>query len=108
YWEQAWAGIRPEQQPKVVTETKRVQRLYRISTSPETLAALLRLPHGSAYAVARIPKKSFIASHAAELGGADTAGLIHDRAVAESTTRLELAAQMSQLLNEPLPRAMGG
>jgi len=108
HWEQAFTGIRAEQQPQVVAEAKRVQRLYRISTRPETLAALLRLPAGSAYAVACMPRSSFVAAHGAELGGDDEAGLIHDRAVAESTTRLELARQMSQLLNEPLPRAMGG
>jgi hypothetical protein len=106
--EKVYEGIAEENRPKVLEGVKRVQRLYRISTRPETLAALLEMPHGSAYEIARFSKKNFVDQYMDRLGGGEEAALIHDRAVAESSTRLALAIQMYQHVTDAVPAFIGG
>ncbi|MGH6636409.1 MAG: hypothetical protein ACRED0_09860 [Gammaproteobacteria bacterium] len=69
-------GIPIEERAQVVTHVKRTQRLYALSTSAETLSALLGTGLESAYAIANVPHAAFVNGYQDQLGGPQVASMI--------------------------------
>lgn len=61
-------------------ELKRLQRVYQVSPDPEVMPRLLERGLDSAYAIAGVPRKSFLKSFANLFGGTEMARAIFDRA----------------------------
>ena len=64
----------------VITQVKRLQRVYQLTPDDTSLAVLLSHNLDSAFAVTRYDAAGFARAFAAKLGGADTAAAIHARA----------------------------
>ncbi len=75
----------------LTNELMKMQRVFQVSTTPEAMAGLMKQNLNSAYTIANIPEKSFIKTHAAELGGEAAAFAIHQRA-SHVAARAEMAA----------------
>ena len=101
-------GIAAADQPAVVAQVKRTQRLFQVSTNAETLAALMGTGLDSAHAIAQIPAKSFLARFAAALGGSDQAAALYQRAVAITTRSLHTFVVLKDALNGIQPRSITG
>lgn len=70
----------PGQGAALGRELKRLQRVYQVSPDPEAMPLLLERGLDSAYAIAGIPRKSFLKSFANQAGGTEMARAIFDRA----------------------------
>src|SRR5205814_9545248 len=77
---QAFTGISDADKPQVVQQVKRLQRIFQLSTNPNTASALLSAGLDSAHGIANMPRNSFLAQHAVALGSADEAAAIYERA----------------------------
>ena len=64
----------------VVTEIKRLQRVYQLTPDDTSLAVLLRHNLDSAFAITRYDRAGFVRAFGDKLGGADTAATVHARA----------------------------
>ncbi len=104
----AFKGIAEADRPKVIAQVKRTQRLFHVSTSAETLTALMGTGLDSAYAIARVPRKSFLARHAAALGGEEQAVELHQRAAAITTRSLHIYTLLNDALSGAQPRSVTG
>ncbi len=103
----AFSGIAEEDQQKVVEDTKRLQRLFQLSTNADTLTALLNRGMNSAQDIANIPRKAFLAMHAVALGGELQAGMIYDRAQYLNARNLHFYTSINEALNGVSPAAIG-
>ena len=65
---------------QVKNELKKIQRVFQVSPTPETMTVLLQNNLHSAYAIANIPEKSFLRTYGDALGGEDIAFAVHQRA----------------------------
>lgn len=74
-----FAEVGDEVRGQALAELKRVQRLYRISTSPQAMNWLLASQQQTAFAITRYSRQEFIAA-AAPAVDAEEAALMHDRA----------------------------
>jgi hypothetical protein len=63
-----------------VAQIKRLQRVYRITPSDQAMAGLLKHGFDSAYRIARLDRDSFIRDVSGDVGGADQATLVYDKA----------------------------
>jgi hypothetical protein len=61
-------------------ELMKIQRVFQVSTSPKAMSPLLESGLHSAYTIANIPRKSFLRTYGASLGGEQEAFAIHQRA----------------------------
>lgn len=79
-------GVAPSERPAVVGQVKRIQRLFRVTTGPKTLEAILDAGFTSAASIARLPRQVFLDTLDSGLSEPEKL-LIHDRAlnVAEAT-----------------------
>ena len=64
----------------VITQLKRLQRVYQLTPDDTSMAVLLRHNLDSAFAITRYDSAGFARVFGGELGGADTATAIHARA----------------------------
>ena len=104
--DQAFAGIDAGTRGAVVSQVQRLQRAFLVSTSADTMTALLAAGLDSAHAVASIPRASFLARYAGSLGGADAASAVYDRAVAIEHRTLHVYATVNDALTGANPAAL--
>ncbi len=77
--------------PAVRDELLSLQRIYQVSPTPRAMTALRANGLTSAYSIANIPRKSFMNTYAAAVGGEQEAFVIHERA-SHIAARAERAA----------------
>lgn len=73
-------SIPEENQQAVINQLKKLQRLSSVSFKAEAIPVLLEKELDSAYKINEIPLERFVARFADELGGEDTARIIHRNA----------------------------
>ena len=103
----AFTGIAAAQQPAVTDQVKRLQRALQISVSADTMAVLLDLGLDAAHLVADIPRQTFLDSFGAQLGGADTAAAVYDRAQYVNSRSLLVLAHLNDAVNGAATTATG-
>lgn len=82
----------PADKERTLAEAQRIQRLFRISTSGDNLAGLIRSDQGSAFTVTTaFSSAGFVRTFEATLGGAEQAELTYQRASAVSAANVMLA-----------------
>jgi len=65
---------------QVLQQVRLIQRVYQISPTPKAMNVLLAKGYGSAYQIASMPQNTFINTTAVDLGGADVALSVYNRA----------------------------
>ncbi len=73
------------------SELMKIQRVFQVSATPETMTVLMDKNLHSAYTIANIPRKSFIKKYGKDLGGDGIAFAIHQRA-SHISAKAEMAA----------------
>jgi hypothetical protein len=91
-------GIADGDKTKVVDQAKRLQRVFQVSTSPETMTALLGTGLDSAYAIANIPRAAFVERYKTKLGSEQEALNVYRRAQHVYATNLHVLTQAHQAL----------
>lgn len=94
-------GVQPVQQyikannldiaEQTVSQVKRLQRLYQITTDDQAMTGLMARGIDAAYHVARYDKALFVKHFAQDLGGADSAAQTHDKSVQVHNAVLNIA-----------------
>jgi peptidoglycan hydrolase-like protein with peptidoglycan-binding domain len=84
-----------------LAQVKRLQRAYQLTPDDTSLAVLLNHNLDSAYAITRYDPEGFVRTFSAQLGGEDTANLIHARARQIFVSVLSLAAEYLKLRVTP-------
>ena len=87
----------------VLTEIKKLQRVYQITSSDEAMRVLLRNNLDSAYAVVRYDEQNFVNRFKGDLGGKAQARLIYHKAQQVHNTVLNLAASYFHEKSLPFP-----
>jgi hypothetical protein len=103
----AFNGITDGDKPTVVQDVKRLQRLFQLSTSPDTLSGLVSAGLDSAHAIANVPRKSFLAMHSQALGGSQQAGQVYDRAQFINARNMHLRTTIYEAMHGVQTRAFG-
>lgn len=83
-----------------------LQRLFSISPTADALSALVTSGYQSAFQVAGIARQAFIDMHANDLGGADIALAVHERASFQSLRMQKIAMVTSELINGVSPKIL--
>jgi hypothetical protein len=78
--EQYLAENKLQEAAETVQQVKRLQRVYQITESDQAMAGLMKRGLDSAYHVLRYEKDTFVKSFAQDVGSADQAGHIFERA----------------------------
>jgi peptidoglycan hydrolase-like protein with peptidoglycan-binding domain len=99
-------GIPDTERASVVTELKRQQRVFRLSTSLETMTTLLGSGFNSAHAIADMPRATFMEQMKDHLGGEQQAQMVYQKAQQIDTTNLLLYTQIREAYFGPTPRVM--
>jgi peptidoglycan hydrolase-like protein with peptidoglycan-binding domain len=102
------AGISAEQQPAVIAQVKRAQRLFKLSTEPETFKGLWSSSYHSARDIANVPCDMFVAENLGMLGNKSQLLMIHNRAVSISTAILHTYILLNDTLNGVQPASVSG
>jgi Putative peptidoglycan binding domain/Salmonella virulence plasmid 28.1kDa A protein len=100
-------GEDKEKQEKVTEQVKRAQRLFQVSTSPETFQELMKTKLSSAHDIAQMSLSAFHGEVSHNPIGAEEAELIHRRAVAASAASLNLALRVYQSATDVYPAVTG-
>jgi hypothetical protein len=100
-------GIEEIDRLQVAHYVKWTQRLFQVSTSPETMTALLSTNFDSAHAIAQIPRSSFLAMHTQTFGGEQQAAMVYERAVAGNARALHVYTQLYQSAFDVQPAVIG-
>jgi hypothetical protein len=87
-------GVSEPERRKTIEDIKRTQRVFRVSTDPTSVGALLTAGFDSAHSISRLPKKAFIAKFGTKLGGPEAAALLHDQATSVAAVSAALAAHI--------------
>jgi peptidoglycan hydrolase-like protein with peptidoglycan-binding domain len=92
----------------VVTQIKRLQRVYQVTPDDHSLNVLLRHDLDSAFAITRYDGAGFTRAFADKLGGADKAAAVHTRAKQIFGTVLSIVtayanARIAPVLGGPIP-----
>jgi hypothetical protein len=95
------------QQKKLTEQVKRAQRLFQISTSPETFQELMKTPLSSALDIAQMSLTAFHGEVSHNPVGPEEAELIHRRALTASAVSLNLALQAYQSATGVYPAVTG-
>ena len=103
----AFTGIAAAQQAAVTDQVKRLQRAFQISVSADTMACCLTWGLDAAHLVADIPRQTFLDSFGAQLGGADTAAAVYDRAQYVNSRSLLVLAHLNDAVNGAATTATG-
>jgi|GEM_PF-1012524 len=101
-----FGDIASEEKQKITAQVKRTQRLFHVSTSPETFQVLMESNLNSANDLAQMPFRAL----QEELGdkiNAPELELIHQRAMAASATSLHLALMAYQSATGAHPMVVG-
>ncbi len=85
-----------------------VERLYQLSPSNQAMAALSQLGLHSGMRIASFPRSAFVEKFGAELGGADEAARVHQKATAIHTTALNVATMYLAARANPNVYALTG
>jgi peptidoglycan hydrolase-like protein with peptidoglycan-binding domain len=101
------ADVTEEARSAVVSALKRTQRLFRVSTSPESLDWLIRNDYHSAFQIAEVPRQTFIREATGTLGESQ-ASLLHSRARGVGDATLMSYVQMHDALYGIYPAAVLG
>jgi hypothetical protein len=75
----------------VVSQVKRLQRVYQITPSDQALTGLMKRGVDAAYHVVRYQRDAFVQSFAGDVGGADHAALTYDKSVQIHNAVLNIA-----------------
>jgi hypothetical protein len=97
-----------DQAERVTSDLMKLQRVYQVSTRPESMAALLRNDLHSAYSIANVPRKSFMKTYSSELGGEWEAYAVHQRASHVAAKTELAAAHLYEYTNGNLPASIMG
>jgi peptidoglycan hydrolase-like protein with peptidoglycan-binding domain len=100
-------GIADGDRLAVTNYIKRTQRLFQVSTSSETMTALLGTGFDSAHSIAQIPRTNFLAMHSETLGSEQEAARVYERATAANARALHVYAQLYQSAFDVQPAAVG-
>ena len=93
---------------EVRAELMKIQRVYQVSTSPDAMRVLIENNLHSAYAIANIPRKSFVKTYGIALGGEAIAFAVHGRASHISSRAEMVAMHIMEYSHGAKPRcAMG-
>ena len=103
----ALKGIAEDDQADVVTQVKRVQRLYRLSDSPEQMTILLGTRFDSARAIATTPRATFVQQMKDQLGGESAANQVYRKAQSVQALVLHIATTLYQEAYGVRPRVLG-
>jgi peptidoglycan hydrolase-like protein with peptidoglycan-binding domain len=103
--EELLVDVSEEARPAVVSALKRTQRLFRVSTSPDSLDWLLRNDYHSAFQIAEVPRQTFIREATVALGESQ-ARMLHSRARAVGDATLMSYVQMNDALFGIYPAAL--
>ena len=95
----ALQGIPPSDQPAVLDQIKRVQRVFRVSPKHEDARVLLAEGLDSSYAISSVPRNTFLNRFQDRLGGTDEALKIHTQAQQATAKSTALSAQIRLSLN---------
>lgn len=101
-----FAGLDGVDKGAVTEQVKRVQRLFHVSTSPETLQILLEHGLNSANDIAQRSQRSLIEDLGDKISMPELA-LIHQRAHATSAVSLQLALHVYQAAHDVSPAVVG-
>ncbi|MCG3209849.1 MAG: hypothetical protein FOGNACKC_03476 [Anaerolineae bacterium] len=102
-------ALNDPQKTQVLAETRRVQRLLRLSTSEQNFAGLVSGPfHSAAQITGQYTRAGFVAAAQNALGGEAEANLVYSRALAVSAATLTMAVHAYQLANDATPYAVSG
>jgi peptidoglycan hydrolase-like protein with peptidoglycan-binding domain len=102
-----FAGIAAEDRIRAMPELKKTQRLFRLSTDPDSFKVLLSTNLDSARSIAVIPQSTFLADFSGVLGE-QQAMMIHTRATAISTSSIYLYTIINDALRGVHPDALTG
>jgi hypothetical protein len=89
--------IAPQQYEKVTKELKRVQRLFQVSPTAETLQVLVQHNLQSAHDITNFPKKTFIRTFSGPMGGEDIANSVYQRANFNSARSDNFAMKITEM-----------
>jgi hypothetical protein len=106
YGNAVFDGISSEEKRKVIAQVKRSQRLFQVSTSPETLKVLLESKFNSANDIAQMPLSALQESLGTDISTPDLE-LMHQRAIAASATSMHLALMAYQSATDAHPMVIG-
>jgi hypothetical protein len=94
-------GVQPVQQyiarnnlqvaDEIVTQVKRLQRVYQITPSDEAMTGLMKHGLDAAYHVVRHDRDAFVRTYQQDLGGAESAAQTYDRSVQVHNAVLNIA-----------------
>ena len=105
------AGDSPQerlhQRVQITQQVKRVQRLFQVSTSPETFKVLMESGFNSANQIAKQPFRTLQANLGQQIANEDLK-LMHERAMATSAASLQTALMAYQSATDIYPAAIGG
>jgi hypothetical protein len=107
YSAKVFAGVATVDQKNIVEQVKRTQRLFQVSSSPETLQVLMESKLNSANDIAQMSPTAFKEEFENQLGGAAETELIHNRAMAATAASLHVALQVYQSANDVHPAVVG-
>jgi Neuraminidase-like domain/Putative peptidoglycan binding domain/Salmonella virulence plasmid 28.1kDa A protein len=101
-------GEDKERQKALTEQVKRAQRLFQISTSPETFQELMKTNLSSAHDIAQMSLSAFHGEVSHNPVGPEEAELIHRRALTASAASLNLALRAYQSATDVYPAVTGG
>jgi peptidoglycan hydrolase-like protein with peptidoglycan-binding domain len=100
-----FVGVDPKVQKKAIPHLQRAQRLFKLSTGPESFKALFASGLDSAHAIAQVPRQTFIAQWGEQVGKLD-AMMIHSRAQSTSASALQVYVALRDALSGGHPQAL--
>ncbi|MGZ5192072.1 MAG: Tc toxin subunit A, partial [Flavisolibacter sp.] len=96
-------NIAPDNFAPVTKELKRIQRLFQISPTAESLKVLMDSEIQSAYDISSFSEKSFIRTFSEPLGGEDIAGAVYQRSSFNSVRSENFAMKMQEHTTMAVP-----
>lgn len=92
--------------PEIVSQVRRVQRVYQITKTDSAMGVLLDKKMDAAYHIAQHERATFVKTFGEQLGGEQVAGQIHDRASQLHAATLNIAVSYLTARNSfPLGKA---
>lgn len=92
--------------PGVKQQLSSMQRVYQVSPTPDAMATLMSKGFGSAMDIVNVPQQSFVDVHATDLGGADIALSVHNRAVHQYLRNQYMLLKTRGVSNSAIPASM--
>ncbi len=106
--EQAETAFRDIDAPEhVTTQLKRMQRVFQVTPSYETMSVLMGEGLDSAHKITSMPQHTFVQQFADHMGGVTAAQSVYARAEFVTAATAQLYTQISQALTDVQPHALG-